>query len=92
MDKIEEHKFNMKKTWMFLKETICKNYDKSSVPKMFEINNKIMSNPKEIADSFNNFFSNIGQKLNEEIPRTNKSYSDYVTNQSNSIVRNSSIK
>jgi len=37
-EKINEHKYNMKQIWKFIKQTIDKENNKSSVPNSFNIN------------------------------------------------------
>ena len=59
---------NMKKTWQGIKQLI--NMNNKSGPQITQINykgNQINSN-KEMADTFNNFFTDIGPNLDKEIP------------------------
>ena len=37
-----------------------------------------MSDPKHIADSFNNLFANIGKKQEKEIPTVNRNSLEYL--------------
>jgi len=87
-EKLEENNYDMKKTWTYLKEAICKNYDRSTLPTMFEVDNVKMNDPNKIAQSFNEFFSNVGPKVNKEVPTTNKKYTDYLENHPNNIFLN----
>ena len=41
-------------------------------------NGKRIDNPKDIAQVFNQYFTNIAAKIDEEIPRTRKSPFDYL--------------
>ena len=52
----------MKKTWSILREVIGKKNDKSSFPQEFNIDNEIVTNRANIAESFNTYFSTIGSK------------------------------
>ena len=68
----------MKKTWSILREVIGKKNDKSSFPQEFKIDNEIVANRTNIAESFNNYFSTIGSKTGKNVPHTNAQYTDYL--------------
>ena len=72
---IEENRFNINKTW-----SIVKHNDKSSFPKEFIINNKPTSNKRLIAESFNMYFSKIGQETSQNVPASEKSFAEYLSN------------
>ena len=48
------------------------------LPWSFCMNGKDISNPKYIAEEFNNFFVGIGTKLSNSIPQTNTLFSNYL--------------
>ena len=78
---LNEHKGNMKKTWQILNNCINKNKQVSSLPKCFKANNKELSENKDIANGFNNFFANVGPNLAKTIPACEgKSFYDYMSN------------
>ena len=53
----------------------------SSLPKCFKANNKELSENKDIANGFNNFFANVGPNLAKTIPACEgKSFYDYMVN------------
>jgi hypothetical protein len=78
------NKDNLRKTWMVIKEII--NKKKSSVKTDYFLhNNKKITNNKDIANLFNDFFVNIGKSLSQKIPvsqRNALSYFDRVYNRS----------
>ena len=43
---------------------------------------KIISNPKEITQSFNQYFVNVASNIDKDIPRTKKCPLDYLGNRS----------
>ena len=43
----------------------------ADIPNFFKENNIIFDNYKDIAEGFNNFFINIGQKLQQKLPKSN---------------------
>ena len=74
----------MKRTWSILKEVIGKKNDKSAFPQTFYINNKSVVDTSEIAEGFNNYFSQIGLETGRNVPSTKKKYSDFLPINQNS--------
>ena len=63
---------NIKKTWQGIKEIINVNKPKASdIPYLKYKNKKIDSKP-EMANAFNDFFTNVGPNLDKDIPRVKK--------------------
>ena len=58
--RLEESKSNMKKTWSVINEIICKTKHHKKGIKAIILNGKQLKDPQSIAESFNNFFVNIG--------------------------------
>ena len=77
-EQIEINKHNMKKTWTILKKAIGKQSNKKNFPQSFQVGKKKKSNPKEIADSFNNLFSKIGKTTSENVPKVPNNFEDYL--------------
>ena len=76
---LEENQGNLKKSWRILKEVINKKKSTMSCSKFF-INNKLSSDKNKIADSFNNFFINIGPTLAQDIPSDNREPTEFLKN------------
>ena len=51
---------DIKNTWGVITNILKKNRENKSFPHYFKINGKNITNKTDIADSFNNFFTNIG--------------------------------
>ena len=81
-DTFTSHKNNIKKTWKTIDETLNRGKSRTQFPNEFTIDNKSITDHKEIADQFNIFFTNIGAKLSSGNDRHNedKSFSDYLNN------------
>ena len=62
---------NMKKTWKGIKDILNLKGKNDQHISQISSNNKLISDEKEIANVFNNFFINVGTKLDSEIPKTN---------------------
>ena len=79
---ISENKNNIRKTWNILKQALGKQTKKSNFPNVFSVDNKLISDKQEIADSFNKYFSTIGKITGEQVKHTNKHFTDYLKNPS----------
>ena len=52
---------NLKKTWQTINESLNRRKKKQDFPQEFKLaDGNLISNPKQIADAFNDFFVNIG--------------------------------
>ena len=72
---------DIKKTWNVMKGVVGKSKIKSTnLPRKLTINKVDVYNKPEIADGFNYFFTNIGQKLASQIPRSSKAFETYIVN------------
>ena len=84
--KFENCKNDIKKTWDTIKELIRKKPHRSQLPTSFLCNNKCINNPKEIANNFNEFFSNIGPNLAKQFDKNSNDFKKYLnTNYVNSM-------
>ena len=71
----------MKKTWSTMNNIICKEKNKSNIPKYFLINGSKVTNDTDIANEFNNFLTNINPELASNIQTpTDKYFTDSLTN------------
>jgi len=67
----------MKATWKVLREAIGTYTNKSKFPAYFNINNNPISDRSIIADTFNNYFANIGRITGENVPKSRNKYTDF---------------
>ena len=74
-----KHKSNMKKAWNIIKMVINKR-EQCQISNRFKCNGKTIEDENLIANKFNDFFINIGPELDKNIPPSNKSPSEYITN------------
>ena len=68
---------NSKETWKVIREIIGTNKQKDQLPEFFKCNGQVISDYMEIANGFNNFFSQVGPDLASEIGPSDKNYNDY---------------
>ena len=67
--------------WSLINSSIGRKAKKGAdIPNFFKDNNVIFDNFLDIAEGFNNFFINTGQKLQQKLPVSNKSITDYLGN------------
>ena len=65
----EEHNANLKKTWEGIRNIVnVKKSTKFSISHL-AINGKIVDQPLDIANSFNNFFVNVGPETEKTVPK-----------------------
>ena len=79
-DKIfKENKQNLRNTWKIIKDVI-KQTNNNKITNKFHINNNVTSEPNIIANSFNNFFTNVGKNLAGKIPLSKINPLHYMKN------------
>ena len=72
------HRNNLKKSWLLIKEIINKKRKTKSKPTKFTINGRETDDSNEIANSFNEYFTNIGPTLDRKIPTTRTNPIQYI--------------
>ena len=77
-DKFTEYSNNLKQTWSLIKEITGSKETKREIPNIFLNKGQIYSGAQEIADGFNEFFSNIGKQLADAIPDTTDHFSKFL--------------
>ena len=75
--KISAEKQNTKAAWKTINTLLGKHYQPSKVNEL-NINDMKFTTPKDIAEGFNTFFSNIGPNLAEEIDTAESNFKDYL--------------
>ena len=64
---LDLHKTNIRQVWKITNSYLNRNKIHEEMPEAFQSDNKHISDKKQIADLFNNFFTDIGPKLAEKI-------------------------
>ena len=67
-DNLEANKGNLRKTWNVINELTSRNSGKSTNILEIKVDNKIASNPLDIAETINDHFTNVAQVLAQDIP------------------------
>ena len=76
---IDSHKYNIKKTWNIMKKIIGnKRFTNASLPNSITVKNREIFDKKEIAETFNSYFVNIGPNLAASIPESKASFQNYI--------------
>ena len=77
-NKLLECNGDIKKTWNVMKDIIGKSKIKlTNLPCKFTINKVDVYNKPEMVNAFNYFFTNVGQKLASQIPKSSKTFETY---------------
>lgn len=69
---------NLKKIWKGVNEIISSNPSKSNPNITLEIGNSLSSDPGTVAQTFNDFFSSIADKLREKVPFSRHHFSEWL--------------
>ena len=81
-DMFQAQKTDLKKSWGILNEALNRNKEKVDLPSEFIYKNKTITDAIETANSFNEYFANIGPNLSKKIdPSVNSTttYKSYLT-------------
>ena len=73
---------NIKNTWIGIKSILNINNTHSNITKILVSNGTTTTQPIEIANIFNNFFTSILAKTKESIKYSHKSFSNFLKNKS----------
>ena len=65
--KFEQAKSDLRETWKIIKDVINKKPTDSLITDSFKFENKIITNPEDISNEFNDFFVTIGPNLDAKI-------------------------
>ena len=74
---------NIKETWKGIKQLVTIKPTKSFGPSKIKGNNTLLTDPKTIANAFNNYFSTVGPNLAANIPTVNTSFHNFLSNARN---------
>ena len=76
---------DIRNTWKTINEILTNNQTKHKLPTVFKENGTDITDNINIANKFNTFFTNVGQKISKDIQYDgNKNYSYYLNKQINS--------
>ena len=65
-DYFEQNAMNIKETWRGIKSIVNINSGKKNGPSSLMVNNKLISDPNVVAETFNEYFSTIASKLQKK--------------------------
>ena len=74
----EDNKNDIKKTWIGIKSIINTKNEISPKTSQLNVNGNVIDDPKCIANSYNNFFTNVGFNIDKDIPIINKSPESFL--------------
>ena len=71
---------NIKNIWKGIKSILSIKPNSSDIPKILNTNEIVLTNPTEIANVFNNYFSCIASQTKVNIKYSHKHFSDFLIN------------
>ena len=78
---------NIKNTWKGIKSPISLKTVASSVPSVLSLDNgDTITNPCDIANTFNNYFASIAETTKKSLKFSHKHSSDYLSNETSSTI------
>jgi len=79
-DLFEKYQYNIKKTWGVINTLIGRTNNKNTISDIFNVDSQTITDHEQIANEFNNFFTNIGMKYANEIPDPIYPHTHYMQN------------
>ena len=76
---INDHKHDMKATWTTLKQAMGQSKQNLQYPTSIVVSGKNITNRKQIANEFNNYFANICDNIHNQIPDSNAQFTEYLS-------------
>ena len=76
----QENKLNLFKTWEDIRKIINITTKESKEINCIQVGNKTINNPIKIANSFNNHFTSIAEKIEDNLVKSKFNYSRYLCN------------
>ena len=77
---LQENKLNLFKTWKGIRKIINITTKGSKEINCIQIGNKTINNPTKIANNFNNHFTSIAEKIEDNLVKSKFNYSKYLSN------------
>ncbi len=72
-EKLLKYNKSCRKTWQFINEILNRKRKDLPIPRKLLKDNRVINDPKEMAQVFNQFFAEVGQNLADEIPAHRRS-------------------
>ena len=79
-NEFSKHSDNIKKSWQTINQILNRDRKSNQFPTHIKIDNTNISDRKQIADHFNNYFACVGENLAEDIPTSKHSFDKYLHN------------
>ena len=80
-DEFKKYNNNIKKTWQTINSILNRDRKTSNFPSYIKVNDRKITNKKHIVNSFNKYFTSVGEDLASKIPPAKKSFETYLQKQ-----------
>ena len=84
----QENKNNLCKTWQGIKQIILIKKTNNKQLNDLKVNNMIVNGSKSIASKFKEFFGSVAKEIDKKIPKSKRTYTDYLKTNLNSLLLN----
>ena len=74
----EKNKNDTSLIWKGVRQLITLKHKNKRQPRIITVKGKDVTNPKNIANAFNNFFTNIGPSLSKTILQSKKNFTSFL--------------
>ena len=74
----EKFKHDAKQVWKGINTLLRRNKSKNSQDVTLNITGRLISDPKSVANAFNNFFTSVAQNLVHKLAPSNKHFKNYL--------------
>lgn len=78
-ERLENNEKNPRETWKIINTLLSRNVNNSSIVQELKIDGQTVTSSSEIADKFNDFFTNIGETLAHSLEQTGIKPESYVS-------------
>ena len=79
-EQLNKLKHDLSKTWKFLNTIIGRKTKANTFPDHIIHDNKTITDPQDITNTLNNYFTTLGNRLANDIPAPKRPFTDHLTN------------
>ena len=80
-DEFKKYHSDIKKTWQTINSILNRDRNTSNFPSYINVNGRKISNKNHIVNSFNRYFTSVGEDLAAKIPPAKKTFETYLQRQ-----------
>ena len=82
----EKNKNDASLIWKGIWQLIILKHESKKHPSIITVKGTDVTNPKNVTNAFNNFFTNIGSSLSKTFPQSKKNFKSFLNNSLNLLI------